>query len=73
MTINGMQFVFTWPEKETTNDALILKRLQEKFHAKVEKLCMCFVDAREALDRVPRKVLKWAMGKKGIPEVLLIQ
>ena len=29
---------------------------------------MSFVDL--AFDRVPRKVLEWAMRKKGIPEVL---
>ena len=33
--------------------------------------CMCFVDLEIAFDRVPRKVLEWAMRKKGIPEVLV--
>ena len=28
------------------------------------------MDLEKALDRVPRKVLEWALGKKGIPEVL---
>ena len=32
---------------------------------------MYFVDIEKALDRVPRKVLEWAMRKKGIPEVLV--
>ena len=32
---------------------------------------MCFVDLEKALDRVPRKVLEWAMSKKGILEVLV--
>ena len=35
-----------------------------------EKLYMCFVGL--ALDRVPSKVLEWAMRKKGIPEVFVI-
>ena len=48
----------------------ILRRLQEEYHAKGEKLYMCFVDLKKAFDRVLRKVLEWAT-KKGIPEVLI--
>ena len=36
-----------------------------------KKILMCFVNLEKALDRVPRKVLEWAMRKKGIPEVLV--
>ena len=32
---------------------------------------MCFVDLEKAFDRVPSKVLEWAIRKKGIPEVLV--
>ena len=35
-----------------------------------KKLYMCSLDLEIAFDRVPRKVLEWAMRKKGIPEVL---
>ena len=38
---------------------------------KKKKLYLCFVDLEKAFDRVPRKVLKLAMKKKGIPEVLV--
>ena len=31
---------------------------------------MCFVDLENALDTVPRKVMEWAMSKKGIPDVM---
>ena len=31
---------------------------------------MCFVDLEKAFDGVPRKVVEWAMIKKGIPEAL---
>ena len=32
------------------------------------KLYMCLMDVERAFGRVLRKVLEWAMGKKGIPE-----
>ena len=32
---------------------------------------MCFVDLETSFDRIPRKILEWAMRKKEIPEVLL--
>ena len=48
---------------------LTLRRLQEEYHAKV-KSYLCFVDLKKAFDRVSRKVLQWAMRKKGIPEIL---
>ena len=41
------------------------------YHAKGKKLYMCFVDLDKAFIRVPRKVMQWAMRKKGIPEVLV--
>ena len=36
-----------------------------------KKLCMCFVDLEKAFDRVPRKVMKWALRKKRLAEVLV--
>ena len=32
---------------------------------------MCFMDLEKAVDRVLRKVLEWAMKKKGMPEILV--
>ena len=32
---------------------------------------MCFVDVEKAFDRVPRKVMEWAMRKKGLFEVMV--
>ena len=32
---------------------------------------MSFVDQEKAFDRIPRKVVEWAMRKKGIPEALV--
>ena len=45
--------------------------MQEEHHARGRKLHMCFVDPDKAFVRVSRKVLEWAMRKKGIPEVLV--
>ena len=36
-----------------------------------KKLCMYFVYMEKGFDRVQRKVLEWAMRKRGIPEVLV--
>ena len=32
---------------------------------------MCFVDFEKAFDRVARKVMEWAMRKKGLPEAIV--
>ena len=65
-----MQFGFM-PDKGTINSVLILRRLQDEYLDKEKKLYMCFVDLEKAFDRVPRKVLEWAMRRKGIPEVMV--
>ena len=59
------------PGKGTIDAVFILRRIQEEFLAKQKKLYMCFVDLEKAFDRVPRKVVEWAMRKKGIPEALV--
>ena len=65
-----MQFGFM-PERGTIDVVFILRRIQEDYNAKGKRLYMCYVDLNKAFDRVPRKVLEWAMRKKGIPEVLV--
>ena len=37
----------------------------------VKMLCMCFLALKNASDRVPRKVLEWAMRKEAIQEVMV--
>ena len=58
------------PGKGTTDALFVVRRMQEEYSNK-KKLYMCFVDIEKALDRVPRKVMEWAMGKKGLPEVIV--
>ena len=65
-----MQFGFM-PERGTIDGVFILRRMKEEYHAKGKKLYMCFVDLEKAFDRVPWKVLEWALRKKGIPKVLV--
>ena len=57
--------------KGTTDVLFILRRMQEEFRGREKKLYMCFVDLKKAFDRVPRKVMKWALRKKSLPEVLV--
>ena len=39
------------PERGTIVPVFILRRMQEEYHAKGEKLYMCFVDLEKAFDR----------------------
>ena len=68
--IDDMQFSFT-PVKSTIDAVFILRQIQEEYLAKQKMLYMCFVNLEKALDRVPRKVVEWAMRKKGIPEAFV--
>jgi len=42
--------------------------LQEKYNQKNKKLYHVFVDLEKAFNRVPVKVIEWALKRKGIPE-----
>ena len=68
--VDDMQFGFM-PGKGTTNALFISRRMQEEFRGREKKLYMCFVDLEKASDRVPRKVMEWALRKKRLPEVLV--
>ena len=52
------------PRKGTTHALFIFRRMQEEFRERKQKLYMCFVDLEKAFDRVPRKVMEWALKKK---------
>ena len=70
--VDEMQLGFL-PENGTIDAAFILRRMQEEYHVKGQKLYLGFVNLEKAFDRVPRKLLEWAMRKKGMPEVLVRQ
>ena len=67
ISIDDMQFGFM-PGRGTTDAIFILRQLQEKHLAKNKKLYFAFVDLEKAFDRVPRKVIWWAMRKLGVEE-----
>ena len=50
-------------------------QLQEKYLAANKRLYMAFIDLEKAFDRVPRKVIWWALRKLGVKEwiVQLVQ
>ena len=60
------------PGSGTTDASFVIRRMQEKYSEKKKKLYLCFVDIEKAFDRVPRKVMEWAMKKKSLPEVIVI-
>ena len=67
--LNEMQFGFM-RGKETV-DVIFTVRKMQKYQKKDKKLYLCFVDMEKAFDRVPRKVMEWAMRKKGLSEVMV--
>ena len=65
--IDAMQFGFR-PGRGTTDAIFILRQLQEKYLAKHKVLYFAFVDLEKAFDRVPRKVIWWALRTVGVDE-----
>ena len=42
--------------------------MHEKYNQKKTKLCHIFIDMEKAFDRVPRKLIEWALRWKIVPE-----
>ena len=65
--IDAMQFGFV-PGRGTTDAIFIIRQLQEKYIAANKPLYFAFVELEKAFDRVPRKVLWWALRSLGVEE-----
>merc|ERR1712121_463041 len=76
INIDEMQYAFV-KGQGTTDAIFIIRQLQEKYLSKVDPdgkhltLFFAFVDLEKAFDRVPRKVLWWAMRTLGVPESIV--
>ena len=65
--IDEMQFGFV-PGGGTTDAIFIVRQMQEKHLNANKPLYFAFVDLEKAFDRVPRKVLWWALRSVGVEE-----
>ena len=70
ISVDEMQFGFM-PGVGTTDAIFIMRQLQEKYLTKRRNLYLAFVDLEKAFDRVPRKVIWWAMRVAKIPEWII--
>ena len=68
--IDKRQFGFM-PGRGTTDAIFGARRMQEVYVGRKKNLFMCFVDLEKAFDRVPRRVIEWAMRRRGVPELLV--
>jgi len=67
---NDMQFGFM-KGKRTIDAIFMARRMQQNFRVKGKELYLCFVDLKNAFDRLPREVISWAMCKLGVEKRLL--
>ena len=62
VSVNDSQFGFV-PGRGITDAIFVVRQLQMKYLAANKRLYMAFIDLKKASDRVPRKVISWALRK----------
>ena len=67
VSINYSQFGFV-PGRGTTDVIFVVRQLQVKYLAANKRLHMAFVDLEKEFDRVPQKVIRWALRKLYVEE-----
>ena len=67
VSVDDSQFGFV-PGRGTTDTMFVVRQLQGKYLAANKRLYMAFIDLEKAFDRVPRKVIWWALRKLGVEE-----
>ena len=58
-------------DKSTIDGIFILRQLQERYGEKKKLLYHIFVDLEKAFDRIPRRMIEWALRRKMVPERLV--
>ena len=59
------------PGRGTIDAIFMVRQLQEKYLSRKKCLYFCFVDLEKAFRRIPRRVIEFALRKKGVEEKLV--